>query len=178
MGERSGMTDWQENKKWSDQFIPEIKSILGYYLIGPAPEDEDREHNTDLIVLSMRPVRIACRVRRFKYWRSYRDEFTIRCSLPNGYKTELTKIIEGFGDYLFYGFADEDEFTLHAWALAQLNTFRLWHSRQLARSGAMDFPGIQKPNHDGSSEFRAFKWLDFPGDFVIASKNIPVRSAA
>lgn len=41
----------------------EIKSVLGMRLIGEPPIEEDRERNTDLIVLKMEAVRVGCRIR-------------------------------------------------------------------------------------------------------------------
>ena len=162
------MSDWGKEKQWSDRFLPEIKSILGVYLIGEPPIEDDKHRNTDLIVLKMEAVRIGCRVRRAKYAGRYGGEFTIRCAIPNGGRTELSKIIEGWGDYFFYGFATEDENSLSLWTLADMNVFRLWHSQQLYKSGARDLPGQRKTNHDGSSDFVAFRWGELPDDFVVA----------
>ena len=36
------MTDWKTDKRWSDKFLPEIKSILGMRLIGEASVEEFR----------------------------------------------------------------------------------------------------------------------------------------
>lgn len=167
---------WKGGKDWSDKFLPEIKRILGEHLIAEPPIIEDMAHNTDLIVLNMSPVRIACRVRRYKYFRQYPDDVTIRASLPNGGNTELTKIIEGWGDYFFYGFSDESERQLIAWKLCGLNAFRIWFNRQLYFNKG-NMPGTGKNNTDNSSSFRAFKATEIPG-FVIAEKNIKIQEAA
>ena len=159
---------YQENRVWSDQFMPQIKQILGLYLIGEASEIEDCKHNTDLIVLSMAAVRIGCRVRRSGYAEKYGDEFTIRASVPSGHKTELAKVIEGWGDYFFYGHAGDDGLAL--WALCDLKVFRLWFMRQLAKRKG-DIPGVLQKNGDGSSEFRAFKFCDLPSEFIVARKS-------
>jgi len=162
------MTDWKDDKRWSDRFLPEIKSILGRHLIGEPAREEDAERNTDLIVLRMEAVRIACRVRRHDYLAKYADEFTIREGRPSGTKTELTKIVEGWGDFFFYGFADEPEIALARWTLANLKVFRLWFMQHLAAHGGK-LPGTQQANKDGSSWFRAFRWVDVAADFIIAS---------
>jgi len=153
------MTTWKENKRWSDRFLPEIKRILGERFIGEPPYEEDAEHNTDLIVLKLEPLRFGCRVRRNQYVDRYGDEFTIRAGRPSGAKTELTKIIEGWGDYLFYGFSDSEEKTLAQWAIIDLKVFRAWHSRQLYIG---EHPGIGNANVDGSSSFIAFKLSEMP----------------
>ena len=159
------MIGWQKDKAWSDRFLHEIKGILGQNLIGEPPIEEDQERNTDLMVLRMEAVRIGCRVRKNCQIR-YSNEFTIRAGRPNGTKTELTKIIEGWGDYFFYGFANEEETKLTAWMLGNLNAFRIWHSRELSRLKG-EQPGVKKDNYDGSSTFRAYKISEIPG-FVIA----------
>ena len=159
---------WTDDKRWSDKFMPEIKQILGMYLIGEPPVEEDCERNTDLIVLKMEAVRIACRIRRNEYFQRYPEEITIRMKRPNGSKTELTKIIEGWGDYFFYGFADENESHLCAWKLCKLNIFRLWFNQQLFINKGL-IPGILKPNSDNSSSFLAIK-ADNIKNFILAQQ--------
>jgi len=161
------MTDWRDDKHWSDRFVPEIKAIAGRYLLMVAPEIEDIERNSDLITLHMNTVRIACRIRRSEYIQ-YADEFTIRCHRAQGGKTELEKIIEGWGDYLFYGIADTDEQRLQCWALLDLRVFRTWWSNQLLRLPRGAIPGTLHYNRDGSSSFLAFRYSDLPANFVIA----------
>lgn len=161
------MIGWEKDKRWSDQFMDEIKSILGIHLIGEPPVEEDQERNTDLIVLKMDSVRIACRVRRNEYAVRYGEEFTVRAGRPSGIKTELTKIIEGWGDYFFYGFGDESK--LSKWTLADLNVFRLWYNQQLFLG---NHPGIKQNNDDGSSYFFAFRWDELPCNFIIAKSSV------
>ena len=161
---------WQDDKRWSDRFLPEIKRHLGEHLIGEPPVEEDAERNTDLIVLRMEAVRIACRVRKFTYLSSFGDEFTIRSGRPSGIKTELTKIVEGWGDYLFYGFADQTETRLVRWTLMDLRVFRLWYNRQLASLDANRLPGARRSNSDGSSDFHCFRIAGMPPELIVASK--------
>ena len=146
--------------------MEEIKAILGVHLIGEPPVEEDAERNTDLIVLKMEAVRIGCRIRRFPYHAKYGDEFTIRAGRPSGVKTELTKIIEGWGDYFFYGFSDEDERRLLSWRLGDFKAFRLWFNRQLVVNHGV-IPGAARVNGDKSSNFSAFRWDNIEG-FEIA----------
>lgn len=161
--------DWKEQKRWSDKFLPEIKGILGMHLIGEPPHEEDAERNTDLMVLRMDAVRIGCRVRRHNYLAQYGDEFTIRAGLRSGAKTELTKVIEGWGDYFFYGFCDAEGTHLARWTLADMRVFRIEYMRMLARSEVGKAPGISKENTDGNTSFAAFRWDAFPRDFIVGS---------
>jgi hypothetical protein len=163
------MRGWKEDKRWSDKFLPEIKQILGLYLIGEPPIEEDSERNTDLIVLKMEAVRIACRIRRYEYFSKYPNEITIREGRPSGTKTELTKIIEGWGDYFFYGFSDESEENLVLWRLCDLKAFRIWLMRYLCEFKKL--PGIPKNNIDNSSSFRAFD-ADIIPNFIIRAATL------
>ncbi len=156
---------WEQQKAWSDRFLPEIKAILGQHLIGEPPVAEDTERNTDLMVLRMEAVRIGCRIRKIGYLRHYGDEFTIRAELPTGTKTELAKIIEGWGDYFFYGFADSYETHLIKWTLADMRVFRGAYSRMIASPSASI---ALKKNADGS-KFAAFRWSVFPPELVVAT---------
>lgn len=161
------MTLWEKDKRWSDKFLPNIKQILGLYLIGEPAKEEDQERNTDLIVLKMEAVRIACRIRKNSYLSNYGNEITIRCSRPSENKTELTKIVEGWGNYFFYGFSNKKENDLSAWVLGDLNIFRLWFNRQIVKNRGR-LPGKEKHNLDNSSNFLVFNIYDIPNNFIIA----------
>ena len=168
-GTKPVASNWKSRKDWSDRFLPEIKQVLGRYLIGEPPVEEDAQRNTDLIVLKMEPVRIACRVRRHKFFLSCPGDFTIRTGLPSGAKTEMAKILEGWGDYFFYGFANRHEDALVSWVLCDLKVFRSWRSCYLADNRGRP-TGQLFSNHDGSSDFRVFKVSELPKDFVVGRK--------
>jgi hypothetical protein len=159
---------------WQRGLIPEVKRILANYLIAEAPVEEDQRRNTDLIVLKLDTVRVACRLRRHAYLARYGGEFTIRASRPSGAETELSKMLSGWGDYLFYGFASAEGDRLAAWVLGDLKEFRVWHHRELW-SGRK--PGQQQQNGDGSSGFHAYRIGDLPDKFVVA-RYPAVRKAA
>ncbi len=168
------MIDWKKDKQWSDRFLNEIKQILGLHLIAEPPIEEDAERNTDLIVLHMAPFRVGCRVRKFRYLERYGEQFTIRAGRPSGIKTEMTKIIEGWGRYFFYGFADEEEKRLSAWMLGDLNVFRRWYNVELYNHRR---PGQARDNHDNSSCFLAFAIHDLPPEFIVARSAIHLRES-
>lgn len=160
------MSDYASDQKWSDQFIPEIINIVAKHLLRPAPLTEDMYHNTDLIVLGMDSIRIGCRIRRFeKHYKNYPFDFTIREGRPNGAKTELTKIIEGWGDYFFYGFGREDG-VLGSWIFSDLRVFRRWFLREICKHNGR-LPGISRKNYNGDSTFRAFDYRQLPPEFII-----------
>lgn len=161
---------FEEDFEWQRGYIPAVKQVLAQYLIAEAPAEEDMHHNTDLIVLKLDTVRVACRLRTHGYLARYPDEFTIRCSRPSGAETELGKVLAGWGDYFFYGFPDPVGFGLAAWMLGDLNVFRAWHARELWQGRRPGNGPI--PNGDGSSEFRAYRIGDLPPSFVRARKTV------
>jgi hypothetical protein len=118
---------------WQRKFLPKIQEMLGRALISEASAEEDRLHNTDMMVLRLEAVRIACRVRRaigpapkrIDYLKRYADEFTVRSYRPHA-ETELAKIGERWGDFIFYAITDYDEKTLAAALLGDLAVFRRW----------------------------------------------------
>lgn len=169
------MVAWANRKAWSDRFIPEIKRILGEHLIQVPDIAEDRLRNTDLITFCMPgEVRIACRVRKYRYLQKYPDEFTLRCSVPSGRKTELAKLLKGWGDYIFYGFSNPEETDLAAWLIGDLGIFRQWH--QQYRATHQRWPGQMKRNPDGSSHFLAFGIHDVDPKFIVARKTLDIPS--
>jgi len=155
-------------KRLSDRFLPEIKRILGEYLIAEPPVEEDAERNTDLTVLRLDAIRIACRVRSHEYMK-YRDQFTIRNRVASGSKTELTKIIEGWGDYFFYGISNTEETNLSHWILGDIKALRLHISKLLYKR---QLPWIaERHNHDGMSSFVVFRYNDIGGFLLASSKD-------
>lgn len=177
------------NWDWQRKLLPEVKKIVAAHVICEAPPEEDMRRNTDLIVLKMDTVRIAVRLRRHEKMHlvtpegvPYSDQFTIRSKLPrSGGQTELAKVVSGWGDRNFYGFANADDTGLAAWVLGDLYVFRLWWSQQLVKNRGV-LPGYENKNHDGLSHFRAFNIGDLPADFVIARQkpdtaDTDVRSA-
>lgn len=164
------MRAFDKDFDWQRQFIPAITPILGAKLIKEAPALEDQKRNTDFMVLELGAVRVACRIRRWEQLVGdprYGDEFTIRAKRPSGADTELAKLVSGWGNYIFYAFANEAGDDLASWLLGDLNVFRLWHSRALSLGKQ---PWVERSNHDGSSKFRIYTISDLPGNFVVDRK--------
>jgi hypothetical protein len=159
---------------WQRAYVPEMKRILGEHLIGEAPMYEDRNQNTDL-VLELGRVRVACRVRRHRDLARFGAEFTIRSKRPAGTRTELHKVIQGWGDYILYGFAAAEGATFAQWLLGDLGHFRIWHSYEMARRHG-ELPGTLVQNRDGT-EGRAYRIQDLPPEFVAASFPAPAPTS-
>ena len=154
------MNGYDRDKAWSDKFMRTIKQVLGLCLLTEGNFEEDAKENTDLRVLNLKGVRIGCRVRTYDFYERYPNEFTIRYSRPTGIKTEIDKIMDGWGDLFFYGFSNQSETSLIKWTLADLNVFRQWY-----REGH----GLVKSVPSSKCELIAFKWSDFPKGFIVNS---------
>jgi hypothetical protein len=145
--------------------IPQIKLIVGPYLLTPAPMEADCKEATDLIVMHARDMRIACRVRRPGYRERYPNQFTIRCHRASGAPTKLEKIVNGFGDWFFYAHATEEN-TISEWLLIDLASFRAALARRASlRCGKC-------PNGDGTS----LAWFDVtsfpPRPPILIAENV------
>lgn len=159
------MRNWKQEKAWSDPYIPAIKRLLGEHLI-KVPEDvtEDRDRCTDLITLGVPGgARVGCRVRRATYIR-FKSDITIRTQGVRNHYSELHKIMDGWGDYFFYGIAAEKGLTFQHWVIGDLSAFRDWYRRRVDKGLAAGSP---MRNHDGT-EFRVFQY-GVIGGFTIAS---------
>lgn len=159
--------DWT----WSDRFIPEIRRIIGPFLLTTAPLEVDRNQATDLMVLNASNVAIACRVRRSRY-ATFRNEFTLRLGRRSGASTEYKKIIEGWADWLFVGFAHEDgSARLLHWNLIDLKAFR---------SHLITNPKVIKTGVSTTDDGTDFCWFDitsFPPlpSILVASSKLTVQ---
>ena len=162
------MNFYVRNRRWSDQFLPDIRRIVGQHLLSIAPDELDWNQATDLLLLDAKDTRIAARVRRPGYADRFPHQFTIRAESRFGAETELSKIVNGKGDWMFYGHALPDGHGLASWFLLDLKAFRAGLIRQSQNGYPIRWG--DKRNADGT----AFKWFDvrsFPSDppLVVAS---------
>lgn len=101
-------TDFSTEFKWSNQFIPRIRQIIGPLLLRPSTVKEDTEEATDLIMLRAEGIRIACRVRRPGFSQKWGNEITITCRRESGSECEYDKmILGGLADWFFYAHAPD-----------------------------------------------------------------------
>jgi hypothetical protein len=117
------MSKYLTDRAWSDVMIPQIFKIVGPLLLEPAPFEMDVNQATDLLLFKAKDMRIAARIRRPGYCEKYPHEFTIRSHRQSGAETEMRKIINGFGDWMFYGHADRNNI-ISRWFLIDLHAFR------------------------------------------------------
>jgi len=157
--------------------IPYVVPLLKKHVPSPdwdireSSKVDDMAHAIDLILVMHDqghfPTRtVALRMRRFQYLARYADEFTIRSRIPDG-RTELAKILQGWGDYIFYGFAAENDKGIAAWLIGDLDVFRSWHRKYTAEHLGV-FPGVEKQNVVSPARFTAYKVRELPHEFIVA----------
>jgi hypothetical protein len=130
---------YSNDRQWSDLLIPHMKHIIGPRLLDVSSFDVDTKEATDLIVFKAGSVAISARVRKYSVWKRYPYDVTMRYSRPTGTETEFSKIMNGFGDWMFYGFADAEtsarkpprepgvKYRIQYWSILDLEAFRyLW----------------------------------------------------
>jgi len=156
---------YKENRAWSDRYLPTVKRIVGPLLLGAAPVEEDCFRATDLMILAARDLRIACRVRRPGYADRYPYDFTVRCQIESGAETEMTKLVNGFGDWFFYGHAAEECLGIDRYMIVDLAAWRA----HLIRRGWGDL--ARKSSNGDGTHFFSFDVRSFVGNprLLIAS---------
>lgn len=145
---------WQRDFDWQQKFAPEIKRIVGPYLLEGATLEQDQKEATDFAIVmklsheSGSDFRLAARVRRAGYYRRYRGQVTIRSKRSNGAETEWSKVRGGWGDWFLYGH-DAGDVTgnrLHPWVLVDLEVVRRIHGE----IGDRLWVASDIPNGDGT----------------------------
>lgn len=166
---------YQADRAWSDNYIDDIRKIVGPRLLVPASLEQDTKQAADLIVLHAKGLTVAARVRRPGFQEKYPHDFTIRSSRENGSKTELAKLIDGWGDWMFYGHASASlPGVIERWALLDLREWRACLLRDSYESGWLRL-ARQKSNGDGT-KFFAFDLRDFLSCVIDSSHPIPSKA--
>lgn len=167
------MSEYDKDREWSDRFIPAIKRIVGPMLLQAAPELEDQKHATDLMVFVARDLRIAARVRRFGYADTYPWDFTIRHSRPTGAQTEWEKIVNGFGDWMFYGHSNNQQNDIQRWMIIDLKRTRA----ALVFSETRRKIKIEHRTNSDGTTFLVFDARSLPPECIVdSSQPIPFYS--
>lgn len=162
---------YSSDRRWSDAFIPAIKKIVGPLLLEESSFEVDTQQAADLVILNARDKTIAARVRRAGYADRYPYEFTVRSKRDNGARTELEKMVDGFGDWMFYGHAHEDGMNVSRWMVINLASWRAALIRKQA-------PYQKQSNGDGT-HFVAFDIRALPQSVLIAASfHVPREVAA
>lgn len=151
------MSGYCTDRAWSDRFIPSLRRLIGPHLLEPSTFAQDAQQAADLVILHARDLRIACRVRRAGFAERYPNQFTLRSERTNGTPTEFRKILEGWGDWLFYGHAVSDEsIAIDPWWLIDLRAFRFHWSAE----GHRDRKQLRHGEVTNVDQQTRFRWFD------------------
>lgn len=132
-----------KDRAWSDKYLAQVSNILGqcadcFLCIEIASEERDTQQATDMVLLVSGAGTIAVRLRRASC--KYRD-LTIRSRRSSGHETELAKIQNGWAEWYFYGWLDDQE-RIAEWILVDL--------RVLRASGLLEMPQREINNYNGT----------------------------
>lgn len=171
---------YDKDRAWSDQFLPHMRALIGPHLLVPSSFEVDTKQAADLVVLRARDMTIACRIRRHGYADRYPWEFTVRSARDSGMRTELEKLIDGWGDWMFYAHASANATRVERWLLIDLAAWRAALIRDRAKLSIAN-----KSNGDGT-HFVSFDVRSFPAGggrspiLVASSHTVPTphREAA
>ena len=138
------------------RFTPTIKAILGCQFITQVV-DHDLHNATDFEMFIVKPFTVGVRLRRFKYYRAFKDQFTIRWAVSSGAMTEIDKIRSGLVDYILYGFVNKEEDKIIQYFIGDLTLFRKNEPKPV---GIFD-------NGPGDSKLAAYSLNALPPEFVL-----------
>jgi hypothetical protein len=166
------MPEYSQDRAWSDKYIPHMKQIIGPHLLVESSFEVDTKRASDLVLMQAAALMIACRVRRPGYADRYPNQFTLRFRRDSGVDTEYSKVVNGWGDWMFYGHAHPTlAGRVDRWMLINLRHFRAQlindSTRRTIKNGVT-------PNGDGTY----FRWFDassFARDppLLVASSHQP-----
>jgi len=120
---------------------------------------DDLTNNTDLIIKATE-IRVSCRIRNVKYFYdpSTRIQFTLRYFRKNNIPSEYSKIVKGKGNYMLYGFAEDQK--ILGWFILDLQKLRQFLPTTTPLKVVV--------NSDGSSIFHVYSLLQFPRCVITA----------
>lgn len=168
---------FEENMKFATRWETRAAEFVMRSQLAPASEVFDRHFGTDMFVLSeMAGSSIALRHRRAGAADADPGLITIR-SYANGARTELAKILDGEGKYMFQACVDYDGQDISWWRLFSLDVFR---KVMKEHSGTWHLHNGGGSNRDGTA------WLTYnthhksfvaePGWMIDASDDYPFET--
>lgn len=123
------MSNYNKQRKWADTFhsqvMSELKIIFRTEQVCVSSHEQDTRQACDYVV--NKKTHIGARLRKDYYRQKYPNDFTIRTRTRHGGEPELSKILRGCGDYLFYGFTGNRGFNIYSYKLICLEQFRYEH---------------------------------------------------
>ena len=149
------MSNFDKQFSWQAGYIDEVVRLIAPYIITLSRPEVDKNENGDLEIVFPRNGTVGVRLRK-EGAAKFAGQVTFRSRSMYGGKTEITKIIEGYGDYFFYGHVSPTGVIWH-WYLLNLNEVRAAFTR---RSSMLRRPQI--PNGDDTYFIPFDVQQDFP----------------
>jgi len=145
---------YKVDREIEDKFAPIIKNILGNIFISKE-EIDDLEKATDFAIYHIQPFSVAVRLRRFEYFPTFHNQFTIRWRRPSGVRTEIDKIRDKEVEYLFYGFLSPTQDFIIQYFIADLKQFQNQEPMRIF------------PNNPHDSDLAIYHINQFPASFIV-----------
>jgi hypothetical protein len=160
------MGRFKEQLAWSDQFLLEVRRIVGAELVMIGSPRQDLKEATDLLAYKVAGSSLALRIRRNKFIKEHGTQITIRAHHDDGHEVELSKLLKGFGDMFFYGFAHATRpGKLARYFVLDLAVFR-WIL--FNRPDAITIDNISNDDGTHAAVFDLRDFIEFP-DLIITS---------
>ena len=144
-------TEFDANYGFQKPYLDQVRNILltmpmrMFYSYMEATEQQDTKQATDAVLVLDAGVSIGVRIRRDNTaWR----DWTVRSQSAGGGKTELSKPIEGYCNFYFYGWTAQGR--IAEWMLLDLDAIR--------KSGLLLTERKDKFNKDGVTAFRIYSF--------------------
>lgn len=165
--------NWKKSKSKVDPYMPMVKAALGQVIINIGEKIEDQKEMTDLKILGTGKKRIGVRVRNpysennpnLDIYENFGDEITIRIKRQRR-KTELQKIMEGWGDIYFYGIGDKNQSKFKTFTIFDLDGLR-----QLYNHKGKEIFHAKHWNKDHSSKLGAMKIKLLDSKYILRYKD-------
>jgi len=165
---------YEDDRGFESLMMPRVmESIKSRHLLRLADDDKDMKEVSDLQILKAGDIRIGVRMRRPEYLEKFPWDVTFRCKRDTGSATEWSKIQDGWGDLMFYGFANpywKMFQSIVKWTLVSLHAVR-----RIVKEGKA-LPGNPISNHDGTYFYAIDirRWMTLDSKFVI-DKNWSIK---
>jgi hypothetical protein len=154
------MGTFEQQFEWQAKFVDQVVGLVAPSIINVSSAHVDRNENGDFEISFPRNGTIGCRLRKPDQSRFVGD-VTFRSHSRFGGKTEISKIIDGYGDFFFYGHVNEQDVIWH-WYLIDYTKLRALFVRR---------PGLLRRdpicNRDGS-KFLVYRAEDELASAVLA----------
>ena len=157
-------------QRWLVLLIPQIKEIIAsFFNVSVREVQPDLRAFKDYgTIFKVGETTIICRVRkvnRFMDSERYKREFTLCAERLHRLQAEYPRIVKGWGQYLLYGFAEDNR--VDYWWWGSLDVFRDWHD---------DLKSLNHQPHKAQfkavkSLFNVYELKTFPQAFILTSSH-------